>query len=238
MGHHAINPETSYSRLQKRLDQCVTGAPDSPAFQQILRLLFTPEEADLARRVPTQLVPVAKLAARLGLGEKELEERLTAMAAKGLVFDLEHGGTRFFSLSPVVIGFFEMTFMRTGDDVPRAELARLFEEYFFAGDGRFARAVFAGETQIGRSLVRESALPEGASVEVLDWERASRIVQGARTVAVSLCACRHHAEHLGRACGKPSRACLSFDFSAETLLRSGHAEKVSNGEGMRILEEC
>ena len=44
---------------------------------------------------------------------------------------------------------------------------------------RFAHAVFAGQTQIGRALVREEALPAGDHTEVLDWERASAIVEGA-----------------------------------------------------------
>jgi len=238
MGHHLLSPGTSYRRLQQRLDRNVTGAPESPQFREILKLLFTREEAELAQRVPTQLTSVARLAERLGLDPAPLEDRLTRMAAKGLVFDVEHEGRRYFSLSPVVIGFFELTFMRAGDDVPRAELARLFEEYFFAGDGRFAKAVFEGETQLGRSLVRESSLPKEPAVEILDWERASRIVEEARTVAVSLCACRHHAQHLGRVCDRPLRACMSFDSSAETLQRTGHAEKISNAEGLRILAEC
>ena len=36
--------------------------------------------------------------------------------------------------------------------------ARLFQEYFFEGDAAFAKAVFGGDTQIGRSLVRELSL--------------------------------------------------------------------------------
>ena len=238
MGHLGINPDRAYGLLQERLDRNPTGAPDSPAFRRILRLLFTPEDADLARRLPTRLTSLSALAKRLRMEPARLDDTLTRLARRGLVFDLELRGRRYFSLAPVVIGFFELTFMRGGDDLPREELARLFEDYFFEGDGRFARAVFEGDTQIGRSLPRETALGEAPPVEVLDWERASRIVEGARTVSVSLCACRHHADHLGRACERPQRACLSFDVSAETLVRSGHAERIDAAEGLRILAEC
>ena len=219
MGHHLVNPDRRYDRLQERLDRNVTGAPDSPAFRKALEILFSPEDADVAARVPTKPIRVEKLAARLGLEPSRLDDRLTAMAHRGLVFDLTKDGKRYVSLAPVVIGFFELTFMRSGgDDLPRAELARLFEEYFFEEGGAFAEAVFGGDTQIGRSLVRETALPEDAT-EVLDHERATRIVETARSAAVSLCACRHHSEHLGTACDAPRRVCLSFGSGADALAR-------------------
>ena len=53
MGHTLADPDLAYQRLQQRLDRMPTGAPDSPVFQQILRLLFTVEEAEVAARMPT-----------------------------------------------------------------------------------------------------------------------------------------------------------------------------------------
>ena len=76
------------------------------------------------------------------------------MAAKGLVMDLDHHGERYVALAPVVIGFFEFTFMRVREDAPMEQLAELFHEYMY-DDESFAHAVFRGSTQIGRSLVRE-----------------------------------------------------------------------------------
>ncbi len=236
MGHLA-NPDRTYHLLQQRLDRNLTGAPESPVFMQILRLLFSPEEADLARQVPTAFTPVSRLARRLDMDAAILDERLTAMAQRGLVLDVERGGRRYVTLSPVVIGFFEYTFMRTRDDLPMAELARLFEEYF-TRDDRFARAVFSGDTQVGRSLVREEALPAGDHVEVLDWERASYLVESAHAHAVSLCPCRHHRSHLDTACQRPQRTCMTLNYGAETLVRSGLAEPITVAEAMAILGQC
>ncbi len=234
---HTVTKVDSYTLLQERLDRFVTGAPESAVFMQILRLLFSPEEAELARHIPTLPTPLPKLARRLNLPEDELHDTLRAMAERGLVMDFERKGVSYFALPPVVIGFFEYTFMRTRDDVPLAELARLFDEYMYR-DGRFAQAVFAGQTQIGRSLVREEALPDGDHVEVLDWERASYLVQSAKAHAVSLCACRHKASHLGHACDQPQRTCLTLNFAADMLVRSGNAERISMSEAMATLEMC
>ena len=55
---HIVNPNRAYRLLQRKLDRTVTGAPDSPILMQILSLLFSPEDADLARRIPGRLTTV------------------------------------------------------------------------------------------------------------------------------------------------------------------------------------
>ncbi|RYD05964.1 hypothetical protein N752_06880 [Desulforamulus aquiferis] len=85
-----------------------------------------------------------------------------------------------------------------------AELAKLFEEYMMADD-RFAKSIFEGSTQIGRSLVREEALPETDYTEMLDWERATNIIKSATDIGVSLCACRHKVTTLAKDAIAPSK---------------------------------
>jgi len=243
-GHHGsqgdvvsdvVDEGVAYHLLQERLDRMVTGAPDSPVLQQILRLLFTPEEAELAARIPT-LCSLKALAKRVGRDVAGLDSMIIAMAGRGLVLDLEHRGERWVCLAPVVIGFFEFTFMRVGDDAEAHRLAELFEEYMYSGEERsFAHAVFRGNVQIGRSLVREEWIPDEPGVEVLDWERATWVVSSAHSVAVSTCPCRKHAELLGKGCGKPQRTCLTFNGAADTLVRARLAEPISNEEGMEVL---
>jgi ferredoxin len=237
VAHALTNPDRDYERLQRALDHQVTGAHASPTFTNILRLLYSPEEAALAARVPIRPAPLDRLAGSLGLSPAEADERLTRLAERGLVLDLDVGGRRYFALPPVVIGFFEFTFMRAREDVPLRELAALFETYMTEEDGRFARQVFAGQTQLGRSLVREAALGDTPAVELLDYEKASAIVRDARAVAVSLCACRHKAAHLGHACDRPQRTCLTFGGSGGMLAKYGMAEPISKAEALDILAE-
>jgi len=233
MGHLLANPDLAYQRLQQRLDRMPTGAPDSAVFQQILRLLFTEEEAGIAAAMPT-VCSMAVLAKRTGSTVEELDPKVDVMAAKGLVLDLENKGERHVALAPVVIGFFEFTFMRVREDAPMEQLAELFHEYMFDDDS-FAHSVFAGSTQIGRSLVREESLPEDPQVEVLDWELATHIVSEADSVAVSECPCRTHMNLIDQGCGAPTRTCLTFGGAARALVRSGIAEPISNDEGLEIL---
>lgn len=236
MGHLLADRDTAYARLQQRLDRMPTGAPDSPVFQRILRLLFSPEEADLAARMPT-LGSLSAVARRLGRTTAELDPVITDMARRGLVLDMEHRGRRYVALAPVVIGFFEFTFMRVREDAPMAELAELFHAYMY-DDDRFAHAVFRGSTQIGRSMVREESLPQDSQVEVLDWERATHVVGEATSIAVSLCPCREHAQLLGQGCGAPLRTCMSFGGAADALVRAGIAERITTDEGLAVLDQA
>jgi ferredoxin len=234
---HVVNPEREYRLLQQRLDRAVTGAPESPTFTKILRLLFTAEEAELARRIPSQPTPLNVLSRKLSIPEDELGDHLAELARRGLMIDLEHNGERYYSLPPVVIGFFELTFMRTRDEMPMAELARLFDEYMGADD-RFTRSIFQGQTQIGRTLVHEEVLPDGDHTEILDWERATHIVRSASAACVSLCTCRHTASHRGKVCDAPQRNCLSLNFAAESMARCGLAEPITIDEALRLLEQA
>jgi ferredoxin len=228
-----LNLDREYKLLQERLDRNVTGAPDSPAMQRILRLLFTPEDAHVARQLP-QIISLSALAAKLDTDLDELDAHITSMAERGLILDFERKGKRYAMAAPVVIGFFEYTFMRERPGAAMEEYAAAFGDLF--DEENFVRSVFAGSTQIGRSLVREESLPQES--EVLDWERATHAVLSAETVAVSLCPCRIDAGLRGEGCNAPARTCLTFGTAAVTLARSGLAETISNDEAMEILQEA
>jgi Fe-S-cluster-containing hydrogenase component 2 len=227
----------AYRRLQERLDRNVTGAPYSPTFIEILKLLFTPEEAEFVRNIPSRPTPLENLSRKLNVPSDQLGDRLGEMARRGLMLDIDIKGKRFFALPPVVIGLFEYTFMRLDSGEPAGRLASLFEQYMTEND-RFARSIYQKETQIGRSFVREEALPEGDHTEILDWERASHIVQSAFAAAVSKCACRNKANLLGHACDRPTQTCLSLNGGAIPIIKAGLGREITTAEAMRILEQA
>lgn len=213
------------------------GAPASPALMKILTLLYPPDEAKLARKLPHNLTSLESLSKRLAMQPEMLREKLSSMAQRGLVFDIECNGRFYYTLPPVVIGFFEFTFMRARADLPMRELAHLFEQYFYEND-KFASSNLQGQTQLFRSFVREEALPADAHIEVLDWERATHVVSSASAIAVSLCQCHHAAQHMNKSCDRPQETCLSFNYAAESLGRNGLARSVTRDEAITILEKC
>ena len=235
---HITDSRQAYGLLQKRLDQKLKGAPDSPALRKILSIVFKPEDAELARHLPHTFTSLDTLSKRLKMPQEELNGKLTDMARRGLLFDMEHDGQRYFILLPVMIGLFEFVFMRVRPDMPMKELARLFEEYFHENNESFSRSLFSGNTQLFRTLVREEAIPKDRYAEVLDWERAAGIVSSASAISVGICQCHHLMQHMGKACGKSPEVCLSFNYGAEGLARNGIARSITKNEAMTILGKC
>lgn len=236
---HILNFEREYYLLQKRLDHDVRGAPESPTFIKILKILFSPEEAKLARKLSSMFISSDIIAKKAGIPLEELNDKLSDMAQRGLVIDLEHNGKKYFALAPVVIGFFEFVFMRTRDDLLMSELAGLFDQYMFKESSEFAGAVFGEQTQFGRILVREeSLLLKEDHSEILDWERASYIIKSSSNIAVSLCSCRHKASHLGKACDSMREACMSLNHGADYIIRNGMGRAITVNDALKVLDKC
>ncbi|MCI0512964.1 4Fe-4S dicluster domain-containing protein [candidate division KSB1 bacterium] len=237
MGH--LTSKSVYHKLQQRLDLMWVGGPDYPAFLEILRQLFTEEEAQIASRMPVRFASLQTIHRRTGKPISELKVRLDAMAEKGLVLDLHRGEeASFYVLLPTVIGFFEFSMMRVRHDYDQHHLASLYHDYML-DDPRelFLRQAFQQETQLVRTLVHETALDESVCAEVLNYEKASWIIQNAKQCAVSLCHCRHVKEHLGAACEHPLRACLTLGSGTEYFIRHQLAEPIETREALDILAQ-
>jgi Pyruvate/2-oxoacid:ferredoxin oxidoreductase delta subunit len=230
MGHLAI--EKPYLALQERLDKYPIGAPATEELFEILRLRFTKGEAEIAARMPMNPAPLEVISKRVEQAPERLEAKLERMAEKGLVLDFESKEKRFYMLAPTVIGFFEFTFMRLHKDLPNEKLADLLSTYM--EDPRFADNAFRAETQIGRTIAHEKALPGDLRADIMPYEQTTEILKEADLRAVGLCYCRHKAVHHGTPCEKPMEVCMSLNKSAEWVIRRGYGREVSAEEALDI----
>jgi len=238
MGHLG-HIKDEYRALVGRLEagQVAMPEPRDPrawqGWKDILEILYSPEEAELASRMPVRPTDIERLAATLAIPAAQLRPRLDAMCDKGLVMDLVHpetGRTKYM-LSPPVVGFFEFSMMRAHDSIPKKRMAEALEAYAH-GDETFAREVFGHETVIGRAVVHETALSDDARPDVLDWERATSLIEDASALAVSICYCRHKAKHLGSECDAPKEICLSMNAGADFVVRRGFGRAVDRAEAL------
>ncbi len=233
---HIRSGKGVYGRLRERLDRFPIGAPPAESLYEILKRLYTPEEAEVGARMPIRFTDLAGIARRTGKTAGELRPILHRMADKGLVMDFEHDGKISYILSPTVVGFFEFAFMRVRSDLPQKEIARHMVAYAH-DDPDFARSVFAGKTQVGRTLVHEGQVDPQDLTRILDHERATDIVRKARAWAVSLCYCRHIQEHEGKACGKPLGVCTTLNAAADFVVRHGLGRRISREETLDIFAQ-
>jgi ferredoxin len=228
----------AYTELVDRLNRFPQGAPPSDVLFKILHLLFREEEAGLVALLPIKPFKAADAARTWKKTESEARKILDSLAGRGLLLDTEQDGESIYVLPPPMAGFFEFSMMRVRDDIDQKLLAELLYQYLNVEED-FIKALFVnGETQLGRVYVNEEAIPDQLSLSVLDYERASEVVNSATHIGVGICYCRHKMEHLGRACKAPMDICLTFNATASSLIRHGIARSVDQTEGMDILQQA
>jgi ferredoxin len=234
---HLNHVKAEYLALQRRLDQGPAGAPAREALFDILRMLYTEDEARTAARMPWSPISAGRLAAALGEPVDTVTARMDRMCDKGLVFDFinpETGKVRYV-LAPAVVGFFEFTMMRVRDDIDQGAMAKALHAYMFE-DRAFADSVFGqGESVLGRAMVNEEVLASQDHSEVLDYERATHLIEESGGGAVSLCYCRHKGEHLGHPCEHPQDICTSLQPAADFTIRRNFGRPAEVSELLEIL---
>ncbi len=236
MGHIINAKEEVYRALAERLNKNPVGAPVNDILMEILHRLYTVSEAEVGSKFPLLPMPLDKIADATGYKQDELRKMLDDMANKGLVLDLPRRDGTYYMLAPMVVGFFEYTFMRVREDINMKELAELFERYF-QSDG-VQEEIFGSDTKMFKALVYENLIPVAVETEVLDYEKASTIIRQSGGGALGMCSCRHKATHLGKACDAPvEEVCTSLGNAARWLVHRGMAKPATVDDLLRVLDK-
>lgn len=233
-----IAQKSGYAELVDRLNRFPQGAPPSDSLYKILKILFSEREAGLIALLPIRPFSVEKAAEVWKMDRAQARNILEDLAGRAMLVDIECDGKTTYVLPPPMAGFFEFSMMRTRGDIDQHVLAELFYQYLNVEE-EFILNLFAhGETQLGRVFVQEAMLPGAIGVHVLDYERASEVIRTASHRAISICYCRHKMQHMGRHCDAPQDICMTFNTSARSLSKHGHARLVDVPECMDLLDQA
>lgn len=227
-----------YSRLAERLDRFPQGAPPSRLLFDILKILVTEEEAELMAQLPIKPFDVKKAAKIWSLPEAETQKVLDELANRAVLVDIEQHGEQSYVIPPPMAGFFEFSMMRIRGDIDQQALAELYYQYITIEEDFMRDLVLGGETQMGRIFAHEPQIPDEYALHVLDYERASSVIDTASHLGVSMCYCRHKKQHLGTACDAAMNICMTFNSTAATLVKHGHARPVSKDECHDLLAQA
>ncbi len=236
MAHHTARK--GYLDLESRLNLHPQGAARSEVLYRILELLFTEREAELVAELPIRPFDAERAAKIWRMPADSAKAVLDELASRAVLVDIVENGRTTYVLPPPMAGFFEFSMMRIRNDIDQKLLAELFYEYLNVEEDFIKELFTTGETQLGRAFVSESSLPADGAVEVLDYERASRVIETASHIGIGLCYCRHKMDHLGRACSAPMDICMTFNTTAASLTRHGYARPVEASECLDLLAEA
>lgn len=236
MGH--LTTKDAYKNLQQRINWFTQGAPESETLYKILQVLFTAKEAKWVSMLPIRPFTIKRAARIWNTTESKAEKLLDHLCEKGLMVDSWDNDTRRFVLPPPMIGFFEFALMRTRGDIDQKYLSELFHQYLNVEED-FIKEIFTGlDTPLMRTFVQEPVLLTEHANHILDYERATQIIEESTYVGVGTCYCRHKNYHLGIECQQhaPLETCLSFNNVARSLSEhGGYTRLISKEEAKDIL---
>lgn len=223
-----------YVRLRRHMENFILATPEAESILGILRIRFTPEEAEVCLILGQGHEELSVLATKSNRSERELRSMLEQMADKALVFKItstEDGASKeLYSLFPTAVGLWETSFA-TGERNPETvELARLWREYYKSGWGEsmFGAVPFTRVIPVGKSVP--------AQTEILSYEKASDLIRQYDYAVVIHCPCRKSAELAGAGCGKPTEVCFHFGDLARFMVDKGYGREVSLEEALEILD--
>jgi ferredoxin len=236
MAHHTVR--AGYKTLVDRLNRFPQGAPTSELLYRILEMLFSEREAGLVSLLPIKPFDTTTAARIWKMPQAQATVALDELADRGILLDIRVKDRQLYVLPPPMAGFFEFSMMRVRDDIDQKLLAELFHQYLNVEE-EFIKALFTGgETELGRTFVNETALPDDVALQVLDYERASEIIRSASHIGVGVCYCRHKMQHLERACDAPMNICMTFNSVADSLTRHEVARPIDATECLDLVDEA
>ncbi len=237
VGH--LTARDAYKNLEERINWFTQGAPPSETLYKILQVLYTEKEAKWVALLPVRPFTLKKAAKVWGTTEAKAEKVLDHLCEKALLVDSDYQGQRRFVMPPPMAGFIEFALMRTRGDIDQKYLSELYYQYMNVEEDFVKDLFFATETRLGRVYVQEPVLTNDKMNHILDYERASHIVEEAEYIGLGTCYCRHKMYHAGHPCeiDAPWDVCLTFDNVARSLAEHGeYARLISKEDAMDALE--
>ncbi|MGX4599723.1 4Fe-4S dicluster domain-containing protein [Faecalimicrobium sp. JNUCC 81] len=233
-----INAKNAYKSLEERINKFPQGAPPSETLYKILSVLFTEKEAELVAQLPIKPFRVKAASKIWSVSESEAYKILDNLAKKALLLDIEDKKGKKYIMPPPMAGFFEFAMMRTRKDIDQKLLAELYYQYMNVEEDFIKDLFYSTETKLGRTFVQEEVLTNDNEVTILDYERATHIIEEASHIGISMCYCRHRMEHVGKACDAPMDICMTFNNVANSLINNKFARRIDASECKELLHQA
>ncbi len=214
----------------------------------LLKFWFSPEEAKILSVFKTPMMDsysLEKLAKKVNLPERNLQEILTRLEKKGLLFNFinkKDNNKLYYAIPFLFPGLFEWYFASifVNSDEKR-EGAKIFHklesEVFsdFASNYEISRVIPAIK---GEKLIQLDQEVEVGKSQILLFEDVRKILENSWAIAVMPCPCRIYHGILGDACDRPIDVCINLNSVAEYIDRVGIGRKVTLDEAIQILEKA
>ncbi len=236
-----IEEKDIYRQLQQRLDDLPVGFPSTQTGIEIdlLKVLFSPEEAKLATKLgflPEPLKKIHRRVKKMGMSLNELESFLDNMVQKGLILGGDiyknRGKGKFYGNALYAIGIYDYQLGRLTKEFAEANYKYLNEDLLYELNRKDI------PSQIRTIPVEKSITPEHY---VSSYDDIRKIIENSEgPFAVADCICRKTMNLLGNPCKTTNllETCISMEEAALHTLYLGYAREIDKQEVLEILNKA
>ncbi|HSB04000.1 MAG TPA: 4Fe-4S binding protein [Thermodesulfobacteriota bacterium] len=228
-----------YQKLAKHLASMGMGYPEKEELIEILKENFTSVEAEVALAIPAKVIPFEPVAVdEIGppaqLSREELEQVLSNLAQRGLLFSQKLKDGRIgYALQQFGYGF-PQTFFWRGVHTPNAKkMAELVIKY--SRKEEIEEVYGKTETKAFRYVPATLSL-EPESHAVFPFEMMEEVIRRVKVIALVHCPCRATAQLIGKKkCDHPLENCIKYDELAEYLIEKGIGREITKQEALAVV---
>ena len=231
-----------YQKLAGHLSQLTMGYPGSRELIDLLRAMFTPEEAEAALGISTDMLPLqvedaTAIAGRTGLPVGRVEDLLVGMASKRAIYSAPlASGEMGYALHQVGYGIPQSYLWGGPEGDTSAEMAKLLLKYFSVP---VTREVYGSSPTKPYKYAPVGLAIDLEKQSVMPQEHIGRILSSADMIGLAHCPCRTTAQVLGRSdCNHSLEVCFKYDDMAEFVIDRKLARQVSADEAFSIMKTC
>ncbi len=216
-----------YHQLSQHLARHPAGFPSTPSGLEIdiLKKLFTKEEAEIALHLTLHLQTIDQLSEKTGIAKDELAKILARMADKGLIFERKKNDQLRYALVAFVPGIYEFQVQNLDE-----QLAHAFEHLY----PELVKEIAGAKTPWMRVLPAEQSI---SGTEVIPYQKASEMVSQVQNIAITDCICRKEQKLVGKGCARPlDSICMYFGTWGEFAIDKGIGRKATLQDALKVLE--
>jgi ferredoxin len=208
----------------------------SESFREFIKLLFTPEEAEIAQHLTVKPRSIRSISKKLGKSQEETKKILEKMAEDGIIHDI--GGFSYFIAMPHLLnmGFkYSKTFERLGKK--GAELYQKFfieEKFYKRYESSDAGTPITRIVPINQSIDHQSRISNAEEIHGI-------IENCIGPVIITDCPCRGRTEILEiRECKDKypiQESCFQVGLFGKYFLQRGEGRELSREEAHKLIDK-
>lgn len=216
-----VMAETVYDKLAEKIF-----CKGSRLIPQLFKILADEKDAQILVSLPAS---IPELKSKLGLDEKEIENRLGGLFRKGVVFKSRKPEVTKYRLCRDIGQFHDASIL--WPEAPQS-FYDLWQKYMDEEWPDYSRLVEKLPRPFTRVIPIEKTVE--AKNQVLSFESVSEIIEKTHRVALTKCTCRVTAHK----CDRPVEACLQVGKAADYTIERGTGREITKQEAMAIVRQA